>query len=40
LRVSGWLGENNLPFFEEQKRTLAAAGLLESSKDHRVNVIT
>ena len=28
LRVSGWLGENQRPFLEEQKRILAAANLL------------
>lgn len=29
LRASGWLGENNRAYFEEQKRKLAAAGLLD-----------
>jgi glycosyltransferase involved in cell wall biosynthesis len=28
LHVSGWLGENNRPFFEEQKKRLESAGLL------------
>ncbi len=28
LRVSGWLGENQQPYFKEQKRILAAAKLL------------
>src|SRR5262249_8421747 len=28
LHASGWLGENNRAYFEEQRRKLAAAGLL------------
>ncbi len=28
LKVSGWLGENNRPYFEEQVKRLEAAGLL------------
>jgi glycosyltransferase involved in cell wall biosynthesis len=28
LRVSGWLGEHNKPYFEEQKKKLANAGML------------
>ncbi len=29
LRVSGWLGENNRPFFDEQMRKLRDAGLAD-----------
>lgn len=43
LRASGWLGENNRPYFEQQVKKLAAAGLLEDfehveSKDHVAKV--
>lgn len=43
LRASGWLGENNRPYFEQQVKKLAAAGLLDDfehveSKDHAAKV--
>ncbi len=43
LRVSGWLGENNRAYFEEQKAKLARANLLEhfehvDSPDHASKV--
>ena len=43
LRVSGWLGENNRAYFEEQKAKLARASLLErfehvESPDHASKV--
>jgi len=31
LRASGWLGENNRPFFQEQSAKLKLAGLLVSA---------
>ncbi len=43
LRISGWLGENNRPFFEEQKAKLKQANLLDDvdvidSPDHASKV--